>query len=68
MTPQPETLSQMAEEQHVSISVFQKPSLYQGTSNQLCIRALQPALYQGTTLVVPQKQQNEDGALAPEGL
>ncbi len=33
-----------------------------------CLRVIHnPALYQGTTLVVPQMHQNEVGALAPEG-
>jgi thymidylate synthase ThyX len=42
-------------------------ALYQGTTSQLTEKLKVEALYQGTTSVVPQMQQKESGALAPEG-
>jgi hypothetical protein len=48
--------------------VFHQPALYQGTTLQLaekCQRSSKKR--QGTTSVVPQTQQNESRALAPEG-
>jgi tRNA (guanine37-N1)-methyltransferase len=39
----------------------------QGTTSQAAKKTDSGALYQGTTSVVPQWQQNERGALAPEG-